>query len=260
VTTPVIRALIVDDEPLARANLRHALSTQPGWVIAGECASVADAWATLSQTPVDVVFLDVQMPRVSGLALARDLSARDVPPIVIFVTAFERFAIDAFELHALDYLLKPFDDQRLAQAVTRAAALVGLRERAAYSGALRGYAADLAAEPGQPSPYLQRLSIRSVGRIESVRLDHVRWIGAAGNYVELHLSQRVVLHRVALAHLEQRLDPRDFMRVHRRTIVRRRECAILTVVGDGAYELTLQGGDVVAVSERHLDAVRQALA
>lgn len=258
-TASVIRALIVDDEPLARENLRHAVAGQPGWVVAGECASVADALKCLTHTPVDVVFLDVQMPRVNGLALARDLSVRDVPPIIIFVTAFERFAIDAFELHALDYLLKPFDDQRFAQAVHRASALVSLRERAQYSGALRGYVADLTAPPGQPSPFLQRLSIRSVGKIESVPVGQVRWIGAAGNYVELHLSHRVVLHRVALAHLEQRLDPADFIRVHRRTLVRRRECAVVSVVGDGVYELTLHGGDVVAVSERYVGAVRQVL-
>lgn len=259
-TRSVIRALVVDDEALARQNLRHAVAGQAGWVVAGECASVADAVACLEHTPVDVVFLDVQMPRVNGLALARELSARDASPIIIFVTAFERFAIDAFELHALDYLLKPFDDARFAQAANRAAALVGLRERAAYSGALRAYMADVSVPPGAPSPFLQRLNIRSVGRIESILVSQVRWIDAAGNYVELHLPDRVVLHRVALAHLEQRLDPRHFIRVHRRTVVRRRECAVLSVVGDGVYELTLHGGDVVAVSERYVDDVRQVLA
>ena len=121
-TRSAIRALIVDDEALARENLRHAVAGQPGWVVVGECAGVADAVACLNHTPVDVVFLDVQMPRVNGLALARTLSARDAPPIVIFVTAFERFAISAFELYALDYLLKPFDDHRFAQAANRAAA------------------------------------------------------------------------------------------------------------------------------------------
>jgi DNA-binding LytR/AlgR family response regulator len=258
-TRPAIRALIVDDEALARQNLRHAVAGQSGWVVVGECAGVAEAVACLDHTPVDVVFLDVQMPRVNGLALARTLSATDAPPIIIFVTAFERFAVDAFELHALDYLLKPFDDQRFAQAARRAAALVGLRERAAYASALRGYMADVGGASGAPSPFLQRLSIRSVGRLESILVSQVRWIGAAGNYVELHLPDRVVLHRVALAHLEQRLDPRDFFRVHRRTLVRRRECAVLSVVGDGVYELTLHGGEVVAVSERHVDAVRQVL-
>lgn len=259
-TEGVIQALIVDDEPLARENLRHALAGQTGWIVAAECSSVVEARTLLSQMSVDVVFLDIQMPGVNGLMLARELAERDPAPIVIFVTAFERFAVEAFELHALDYVLKPFDDERFAQAVSRAAALVGLRERAEYSRALRGYLADRAAVPGQPSPYLQRLSIRSVGKIESVPVDQVQWISAAGNYVELHTPNRVVLHRVALATLEQRLDPRDFMRVHRRAIVRRRECAALAVVGDGLYELSLRSGEVVAVSQRYVDTVRQALA
>jgi two-component system LytT family response regulator len=258
---PHVRTLIVDDEPLARENLRLALNAFREWRVVADCQSAAAARQALAVEPADVVFLDVKMPGESGLGLARTLAESPDPPIVIFVTAFEDFAVEAFELHALDYLLKPFDDERFRQAVSRASDLLALRERAAYAGALRGYLADrdAAESPAEPH-YLERFSVRSVGRIEAVDISRVRWIGAAGNYVELHLVGRTVLHRVTLSHLATRLDPRDFLRTHRGAIVRRRECVALRTVGDGVYVLELRGGGEVPVSERYLEAVRAALA
>jgi two-component system LytT family response regulator len=258
--TDVVRALIVDDEPLSRENLRHALRGFAHWSVVGECESVVAAQGVLAAQAVDVLFLDIQMPRENGLALARAVASRPVPPIVIFVTAYESFAIAAFELHALDYLLKPFDDARFGQAIERAEQLLQLRERAAYGNALRGYLADVDADPSQLRPtYLTRLSVRSVGRVDSVAVADVRWIGAAGNYVELHLADRMVLHRVTLSALEQRLDPAVFLRVHRSAIVRRAECKSLTVTGDGTYALRLHSGAKVAVSEKYVADVRAAM-
>jgi two-component system LytT family response regulator len=254
-----ILAAIVDDEPLARVNLRHGLSAFARWTVAGEWESAEQARLALESVRVQVVFLDIQMPRESGLGLARTLSLLDEPPVVIFVTAFERFAVEAFELHALDYLLKPFDDERLRQAVLHAEGMIDLRARAGYRTALRGYVADLTQPGEQPPAFLRRLSVRSVGRIESVAVDHIRWIAAAGNYVELHLADRVVLHRVTLSHLEQRLDPAMFLRVHRSTIVRRDQCVAVTVQGDGTYALTLKAGATLPVSERYIEAVRTLL-
>ena len=259
--TQPVHAIIVDDEALARANLRHALAAAPHWHVAAECGSVAEARLALANVHADVVFLDVQMPVEQGLVLARALAARDEPPIIVFVTAFEAFAIEAFELHALDYLLKPFDDDRFAQALARAESLLQLRERASYAGALRDYLADQPA-PGAgeaPAPYLTRLCIRSVGRIESVAVDDVRWMHGAGNYVELHLTGRMVLHRITLTQLERRLDPAAFLRVHRSTMVRRSECVALSVTGDGTYALKLRSGARVAVSERYVGAVRELM-
>lgn len=258
--TERIAALIVDDERLARDNLRHALRPFAQWRVAGECESVAEAARVLSRESVDVIFLDVQMPRESGLALARSLTELPEPPVVVFVTAFETYAIDAFELHALDYLLKPFDDERLAQCVARVEQLLQLRERASYGNALRTYLSDGQRDAtGVPSTFLPRLSVKSVGRIDSVRVADVRWIGAAGNYVELHLKERTMLHRVTLSALEARLDPAEFVRVHRRSIVRRDECKSLTVTGDGTYALRLHCGARVAVSERFVAQVRIAM-
>lgn len=254
-----IATVIVDDEPLARENLRHALAIFPRWNVVGEYESAAQTRDHLATTRPAVVFLDVQMPRENGLGLARTLAALDEPPVIVFVTAFERFALTAFELHALDYLLKPFDDERLKQAVTRAEGILDLRERAAYGQALRGYVADFGPGDRAVETYLQKLSVRSVGHLESVRVADIRWISAAGNYVELHLEQRTVLHRVAISHLEQRLDPAVFLRVHRSAIVRRDQCAALLVAGDGLYGLTLRDGTSIGVSERYVTDVRAVL-
>jgi two-component system LytT family response regulator len=247
-----IRALVVDDEEPGRINLRYGLAPHAGWQLVGECASAAAARAVLDTQEVDVVFLDIQMPQESGLALARDLARRQEPPLVIFATAYNEHAIEAFEVHALDYLLKPFDDQRLAQALARAAAMLEQRQRAAYARAMRAFAAP---EPG----WLRQLNVRSVGRIECVQVDEVLWIEAAGNYVELRLAQRRVLHRAPLARLEQQLDPASFLRVHRRALVRTSEVAALERDAEGACQLLLRCGDRVPVSERHLPALKALL-
>lgn len=273
----VIQVLIVDDEPLARTNLRHALAAHPQVRVVAECPGVAEARAALNASPsdatpgagraveatdasVDVVFLDIRMPGESGLVLARELVSRAEPPIIVFVTAHGDFAIEAFEIHALDYLLKPVEDTRLTQAVARIEEMLRLRQRAAYAIAVRDYLTD-ASEPGggQPTPYLTRLSVRSVGRIESIAVDDVRWFGASGNYVELHLAKRVVLHRLTIGALERRLDPAVFLRVHRSAIVRRADVGVLRVTGDGTYLLQLRSGPQVPVSERYVDAVRATM-
>jgi len=250
-TEPLLRALIVDDEEPGRVNLRCLLAAHPGWLLAGECANAAQARAVLAATPVDVVFLDIRMPHESGLELARSIGQQDAPPLVIFVTAYDTHATDAFDVHALDYLLKPVRRERLAKALERAAHMLALRQRGPYAEAMRAWM-QAQAQPG----YLQHLTVRSVGSIERVALDDVFWIGAANNYVELHMAKRTVLHRATLSQLEANLDPQRFLRVHRRAIVRADQIGTLSVVGDGSYLLRLRCGAEVGVSESHVQAVR----
>lgn len=242
--------LIVDDELHARANLRLALAALPGWQVAGECADAAAARIRIDAGGVDILLLDIQMPVESGLALARDLSRRPMPPLVVFVTADRGHALEAFDVHALDYLVKPVSDTRLRQTLERAAVLLGQRD--AHARALRTFA--------DPQPgYWRELAVRSVGSIERVGLDQVQWIRSAGNYVELHLAQRMLLHRSTLAALEAYLDPAEFLRIHRRVLVRRGQARRLRVApGEGAL-LELACGASVPVSERYLAAVRGAL-
>ena len=216
-----------------------------------ECDGTAAARTVLAAQEVDVIFLDIQMPAESGLVLAREISRLRAPPLIVFVTAYSEHAIDAFEVHALDYLLKPLSDARLAQAVERIGAMLGQRQREAYGAALRDYV-DAGAR-------LERINVRSVGRIEQILVADILWIESAGNYVELHLAERTVLHRITLNRIETLLAPADFLRVHRGAIVRRSEIARLDTVGDGSYRLTLRCGATVGVSERYLGALKSAM-
>jgi len=256
-----IRALVVDDEEPGRINLRYALAAYPRWQIVAECAGAAQARAALAATAVDVVFLDIRMPRESGLDLAREMVHKpaqgEEPPLIVFVTAYNAHAVEAFEMHALDYLLKPLDDARLAQAVERAERMLTLQQRAPYGAALRAWF-DAGRAP-EASPYWQQLSVRSIGRIETVRLEDVAWIGAAGNYVELHTGGRVILHRIPMSRLAEHLDPARFLRVHRGAFLRTDLLAGLEVIGDGSYEATLRNGERVPVSERYVQAVRDVM-
>jgi two-component system LytT family response regulator len=243
-------------EAPSRANLRLALAAYPDWRLAAECDGGAAARAVLAARDVDVIFLDIQMPAESGLVLAREISRLPAPPPIVFVTAYSEHAVDAFEVHALDYLLKPLNDARLAQTVERIGAMSGQRQREAYGAALRDYV-DAGANPAPTT--LERINVRSVGRVEQILVADILWIESAGNYVELHLAGRTVLHRITLNRLETLLAPEDFLRVHRGAIVRRSEIARLDTVGDGSYRLTLRCGAAVAVSERHLGALKSAM-
>lgn len=259
------RVMIVDDEEPGRVNLRYALAEHPRWHLTGEFGSAAAARAYLDAHEVELILLDIHMPRESGLALARTLaqSAQSAQlPLIVFVTAFDAHAIAAFDVHALDYLLKPIDEARLAAALARADAMLTQRQRAAHADAVRGYFldADRAGQADAAAPFWTRINVRSIGCIERIVLDDVLWIAAAGNYVELHLAARTVLHRIPISRLEQHLDPRAFVRTHRRFIVPVDQCAALTGPLDGAYALSLRCGAAVPVSEHGLARVRACMA
>jgi two-component system LytT family response regulator len=247
-----VRVLIVDDEAHARTNLRMALAALPGWEVVGECASAAAARAHLDLAPdgVDVLLLDVQMPLESGLELARGLSRQALPPLVVFVTAHRDHALEAFDVHALDYIVKPVDPRRLRSALERACAM--LNQRSAYGQAQRDFS--------NPAPgYWRELAVRSVGRIDRVALCDVQWMESAGNYVSLHMEQRTLLHRCTLTELEDHLDPTEFLRVHRRALVRRSQMLAMRQTQEGSYLVQLRCGTELAVSERYAAAAKAAL-
>ncbi len=260
-----VSAIIVDDEEPGRIALRYALgklSKEQSWQVQAEFSNAGSARDYLMQNQVDVVFLDIQMPKENGISLARSISAMEHPPLIIFVTAYNSHAVDAFEVHALDYLLKPFNSRRFNEAIDRACEM--LTQRNGYRAALSEFITtqqDQNVATNQTSPstapqYLEQVIVRSVGEMECVKLRDVLWISSASNYVELHLPQRVVLHRITLSELEKRLNPKDFMRVHRTAMVRIQQMQQVRVAGDGVYQLALFGGGEVPVSERYIDAVR----
>ncbi len=249
-----IKALIVDDEELGRINLEACLATVPQWQVAASCDSVDSALQVLNREPIDVVFLDIQMPEVSGLELARRLSLQASPPVIIFVTAYDAYALHAFDYFALDYLLKPFSTQRLHQTLVRAQEMISLRQKSAYSESLRAY---LDTNTVAKNHFLQKVTIRSLGEIEVVSLDAVNYMSSAGNYVELHVGEMTKLLRLTMNHLEEKLDPKTFIRIHRSHIVRIANIEKLTDFVGGAARLTLNGGVSLPVSQAYLNKLKE---
>ena len=212
-----LRALVVDDESLARDTIRRLLSGDPEVQVVGECAGGAEAARRIRDLAPDILFLDVQMPEVDGFEVLRRARPAEVPAVV-FVTAHDAYALRAFEAEALDYLLKPFDDDRFQRTVDRAKARV--REHRVNTLARRMAATlDSRMEPGLAAAHVERLAIRRDGGMFFVRVEDVDWIEAADYCVRVHTAGRFHLLREPLAELEARLDPRRFCRVHRSAIV-----------------------------------------
>jgi two-component system LytT family response regulator len=198
-----IRTLVADDEPIARARMLALLTDEPDIEVIGECASGPEALSAIERTSPDLVFLDIQMPHIDGLTLARTLGR--TMPAVVFVTAYDDYALGAFEVHALDYLLKPYSADRFKSALVHARQHIGARRK---SGS-------------QPPTFERRdrLVIKSSGRIYFVRTRDIDWCEANGNYVRLHVGAQTHLVRGTMAHIESQLDPAQFVRIHRSTIV-----------------------------------------
>jgi two-component system LytT family response regulator len=229
----MIRTLIVDDEPLARAAIRNMLRHHADVEIAGECEGAAEAAAAIASLSPSLLFLDVQMPEVDGFGVLQTLQRRPFPH-VIFVTAYDRYAVRAFEVHALDYLLKPFDRDRFDAALDR----------------VRQHCQQPAAAPpwgGQ----LDRVIVRAEGRIFFLASGEIDWIEAQGNYVNLHCGGRTHLLREALGSLETRLDPRIFLRISRSAIVKVDSIRELRPLFRGDYQVILRDGALLRLSHRY---------
>jgi len=249
-----IRVLIVDDEKLARKRLTRFLRAQTDVEIVGICANGPDAIAAIERTTPDVVFLDVQMPNLDGFELLSQLPAERIPRVV-FVTAYDEYAVRAFEVGALDYLLKPFDQARFEQAFHRVRNEVG-RSQQELTQRLLAYlegASPVPAEPSLPAPppALDRLMIKNGGRVFFVRAADIRWVEAADNYVHIHVGKDSHLFRQTLNAIEQGLDPRKFMRIHRSTLVNL-DCVREIQEGVGReHFVVLEDGTRLRLSDRY---------
>ncbi|MGA2749342.1 MAG: LytTR family DNA-binding domain-containing protein [Verrucomicrobiota bacterium] len=246
-----IRTLIVDDEELARSRLRQLLHDEPDIEIIGECADGQGAVSTIQETKPDLIFLDIQIPELDGFGVVQAIGT-DCAPVVVFVTAHDKFALRAFEIHAVDYLLKPFDRERFQQALRRAMERVMHRE----DREIIERQAALIAELKSPKA-TDRLAVKSGGRIVWMKLDEVDWISSADNYAELHVGPKSHLLRETLASLETRLAPDKFVRISRSVIVNLGRIEELKRLFYGGYELTLQGGTKLTLSRRYRDKLRQ---
>ncbi len=245
-----IRTLIVDDETLARRRIRRLLAAENDVEVVGECGDARQAVDFIQQRTPDLVFLDVQMPGLDGFGLLDSLPAKNVPA-VIFVTAFDQYALRAFEVRALDYLLKPFDSSRFRQAVDRARAQIRQTGGAALDSRLNHLIANLGVRP-KPS---ERVVIKSAGRIMFLRTDEIDWLEAADNYVRVHAGAESHLLRETLGSLEARLDPAKFMRIHRSTMVNIDRIKELQPWFHGDYIVILHDGSRLSLSRTYRDRV-----
>jgi two-component system LytT family response regulator len=216
-----LRILIVDDEPLAREGIRLLLETEPDVEVVGEAADGTEAVAAIEKLRPDLVFLDVQMPGMTGLEVLSRVEVERMPEVV-FCTAYDQYALQAFEHHALDYLLKPFDDDRFHGTLERARGRI--RDRGADNLGRRMLALleefGSGGGPAAPrSPFADRLAVKTAGRTYFLRTEEIDWIEAADYYVKLHVDGKEHLLRESMNKLEKELDPRRFLRVHRSSII-----------------------------------------
>lgn len=245
-----MKVLIVDDEPLAREGMRLLLAEESAGTEVGEARHGAEAVARIRASRPDLVLLDVQMPEMDGFGVLRELGADAMPP-TIFVTAHDEYAIQAFEVNAVDYLLKPVTRERFQQALAR------VRERLSAQGGLdnrhvRALLQQLAAQPR----YLARVALRSAGKISFVNVEEILYVQAAENYVQLHLKNARHLLHVPIATLAASLDPEMFLRIHRSLIVNARQIQELETGPHGEYIVALKGGAKLQSSRSYHDKIK----
>ncbi|WP_437564910.1 MULTISPECIES: LytR/AlgR family response regulator transcription factor [unclassified Sorangium] len=261
-----IRAVIVDDEPLAREGIRMLLADDPEVAIAAESGDGPSALETIRRLRPDLVFLDVQMPEMNGFEVMASLPPGELPA-VIFVTAFDRYALRAFEVHALDYLLKPFDDDRFHDALRRAKGHLRLSRMSDLSqrllsllqsygdpgaaAAARGRAGPGSEPPAGGADHPRRLAIKDGCRVVFLSVEEIDWIEAADYYVQIHAGGKSYLHRETMNSVEGKLDPARFVRIHRSAIVNRDRIKELRTQGRRDTVVVLAGGAELKVARSH---------
>ena len=248
-----LRALIVDDEALARTALVRLLKRERDVSLVGQCSDGESAVQAIRQSQPDIVFLDVQMPEMDGFQVVKAVGAEEMP-VTIFVTAFDRYAIRAFDANAVDYLLKPFAPDRLSRALARARdRCLGRQDKEAAQRLFSLLDSRLQAD------YAQRLTVATGGRIMFVPVDDIDWIEAEGNYARLHASRKIYEVRETLQALMEKLDPREFIRIHRSTIVNARRIREVQPWFQGSHIVVLQSGEELRMSRYQRDAVERLL-
>ena len=249
-----IRVVIADDEPLARQRIADLLAKEPDVEVAGTAGDGRDAVDAIRKLAPDLVFLDVQMPVLTGLQVV-DAIGPDKMPATIFVTAFDQFALKAFDRAALDYLVKPFDDERFAQAFRRARKMIELEE----VGRMTKQLMSLLSDPPEKSKYLERISVETRGQIRVVPVDRVDYVTASGPYAELHVGDRTFAIRERMQTLDERLDPTVFFRIHRSAIVRLSLIDTITRHPGGDYGVRLKNGVELSLSRSRRDELEAKL-
>jgi two-component system, LytTR family, response regulator len=249
-----IRVLIVDDEPLARKRLRELLKGDTEIAIVGECANGAEALSATRELAPDLIFLDVQMPGMDGLAVSAALNDRE-SPLFIFVRAYEQYAVRAFDVQAVDYLLKPFDRGRFTQALRRAKDRIREKDRDAVNMRILGLLSEIKDKP----QYLDRLVIKNNDRVFVLKTGEIDWIEAEGNYVRIHFGRQSSLMRETLTRLSAQLDPRKFPRIHRSRLVNIDRIQELQPWSRRDWRIILRSGTELRLSRNYRDELHKLL-
>jgi len=252
-----ITACIVDDEELARRGVRSRLATRDDVRVVAECASGREAVDAIAEYGPDLVFLDVQMPGLDGFDVIEEIGPEQMP-VVIFVTAYDEHALRAFDVHALDYLLKPIDEERLHEAIDRAKTQLDQRRSSTLGDRLDALLDAVASgerTESEDAGITERFVIKTGGRITFVEADAIDWVEAAGDYVRLHTSEKVHLLRETMGGMEERLDPDRFLRIHRSTIINTERLTELRPYGNSEYIVVLDDGTELKLSRTYRDAL-----
>ncbi len=249
-----IRTLIVDDEPLARRGLRAALQKDNEIEIIDEAADGQEALEKIKAARPDLVFLDIQMPELNGFDVLDGLDSEEIP-MVVFVTAFDQYALNAFQVHALDYLLKPYEDERLLEALDRAKAQMRQKNGSSPTQKVQEMLASTRADRAK----VGRIMVRSGGRITFVRVDDVDWIEAQGDYICLHTQGKKHLIREKISDMEAQLSPNSFLRIHRSTMVNVTRIREMQPLFHGEYAVVLHDGTRLTMSRSFRDRVFERL-
>lgn len=240
---------------LARQRLRRYLRNDPEIKIVGESSNGNEAIEAIRADKPELVFLDVQMPEIDGFQVVEKVGTEEMPP-VIFITAFDHFALRAFEVHAIDYLLKPFDEERLRFALNRAKNFIQNPNKSEVLNlGLQKLLQDFKVEP----KYVKRLAVKSAGKTIYVHVDEIDWVGAAGNYLEIHVGKQTFLIREKMGLLETKLDPDKFVRIHRSTLINVEQIKELHPLFNGDQILYLRDGSELIVSRTYRDKLISVL-
>jgi two-component system LytT family response regulator len=247
-----IRVLIVDDEPLARRGIRQLLESETDFEIVGEAANGREAISAIQKLAPDLVFLDIQMPLLDGFSFIEKLGAGLLPEIV-FITAYDEHAIRAFEINALDYLLKPINPERFQKTLNRVREQIKNGRTKDIDHRLSALLQSLESAKLNPEQtvYLDRIAVKDAGRITLVDVNEIDWISSEGNYVQLHAKGKTHLLRETMDGIERKLNPQKFLRLRRSTIVRVEEIKELTPLFNGEFELVLKNGTKLSSSRRY---------
>lgn len=250
-----MRTLIVDDEPLAREKLRGFLEQEDDVEIIGECRDGREAVETIDRERPDVIFLDIQMPELDGFDVLEQIDEVAMPT-VIFTTAFDQYAIKAFDVHAVDYLLKPFDRERFRTALDRARGELQRQQADAVKDQLMSLLSDVAT---RETRHPDRLVVKTSGRVVFVKISDIDWVDAAGNYVRLHAGGESHMLRETMGRLEKRLDDQQFIRIHRSTIVNIECIRELQQQFHGDYLVVLKSGQRLTLSRSYREKIQHLL-